>query len=156
SLRPHYISFTSSTPHKWEGHIMDQMWSATFDPRNLAVRFGGRGKAYLCPYPYRPSKEPCRRVRYDRSQLIPEVFLVEMCAVFLKEGLNTLLERFVFDDVRAAARCNGPFPEPARYQRSMRHSPVAKQSFGGLERFDESKPMILPLSIERPSQWPIS
>src|SRR5271165_3435696 len=34
----------------------------------------------------------------------------------------------------------------------MRHSPVAKQSFGGLERFDESKPMILPLSIERPSQ----
>ena len=35
-------------------------------------------------------------------------------------------------------------------------SPVAKQSFGGLERFDESKPMILPLSIERPSQWPMS
>ena len=26
------------------------------------------------------------RVRYDRAQLIPEVFLVEMCAVFLKEG----------------------------------------------------------------------
>src|SRR6185369_11873776 len=24
--------------------------------------------------------------------------------------LNTLLERFVSDDVRAAARCNGPFP----------------------------------------------
>src|SRR5271165_2338 len=34
----------------------------------------------------RPSKEPSRRVRYDRAQLIPEVFLVEMCAVFLKEG----------------------------------------------------------------------
>jgi hypothetical protein len=33
----------------------------------------------------RPSKEPSRRVRYDRAQLIPEVFLVEMCAVFLKE-----------------------------------------------------------------------
>jgi hypothetical protein len=33
----------------------------------------------------RPSKEPPRRVRYDRAQLIPEVFLVEMCAVFLKE-----------------------------------------------------------------------
>ena len=32
------------------------------------------------------SKEPSRRVRYDRAQLIPEVFLVEMCAVFLKEG----------------------------------------------------------------------
>jgi hypothetical protein len=38
----------------------------------------------------------------------------------------------------------------------MRHSPVAKQSFGGLEMFDESKPMILPLSIDRPSQWPTS
>ena len=34
----------------------------------------------------RPSKEPSRRVRYDRAQLIPEVFLVELCAVFLKEG----------------------------------------------------------------------
>src|SRR5271166_4094722 len=44
---------------------MDQMWSATFDPRNLAVRFGGRGKAYLCPYPYRHPKEPSRRVRCD-------------------------------------------------------------------------------------------
>src|SRR5208283_3270245 len=65
----------------------------------------------------RPSKEPSRRVRYDRAQLIPEVFLVEMCAVFLKEGLNTLLVSFVSDEVRAAARCNGPFPEPARYQR---------------------------------------
>jgi len=29
----------------------------------------------------------------------------------------------------------------------MRHSPVAKQSFGGLERFDESKPMILPYQL---------
>ena len=29
---------------------------------------------------------------------------------------------------------------------------VAKRSFGGLEIFDGSKPMILPLSIERPSQ----
>src|SRR5271165_4903829 len=28
----------------------------------------------------RPSKEPSRRVRYDRAQLVPEVFLVEMCA----------------------------------------------------------------------------
>src|ERR1700722_12025474 len=31
----------------------------------------------------RPSKEPSRRVRYDRARLIPEVSLVEMCAVFL-------------------------------------------------------------------------
>ena len=30
----------------------------------------------------RPAKEPSRRVRYDRAQLIPEVFLVDMCAVF--------------------------------------------------------------------------
>ena len=34
----------------------------------------------------RAPKDPSRRVRYDRAQLIPEVFLVEMCAVFLKEG----------------------------------------------------------------------
>src|ERR1700730_15611572 len=38
----------------------------------------------------------------------------------------------------------------------MRHRPVAKQSFGDLERSDESKPMILPLSIDRPWQRPIS
>jgi hypothetical protein len=30
-----------------------------------------------------PSKEPSRRVRYDRAQLVPEVFLVVMCALFL-------------------------------------------------------------------------
>jgi hypothetical protein len=66
--------------------------------------------------------------------------------------LNTLLERFAFDDVPAAARCNGPSPEPARYRRWRRHSLVAKQSFGSLERSDESRPMILPLTIERPSQ----
>src|ERR1700730_4334902 len=35
-------------------------------------------------------------------------------------------------------------------------SPVAKRSFGDLKIFDGSKPMILPLSIERPSQRPIS
>ncbi|MEA3164464.1 MAG: hypothetical protein QOE88_2282, partial [Verrucomicrobiota bacterium] len=34
-------------------------------------------------------------------------------------------------------------------------SPVAKRSFGGLEIFGGSKPMILSLSIERPSQRPI-
>jgi hypothetical protein len=31
-------------------------------------------------------EKPSRRVRYDRARLIPDVFLVEMCAVFLKEG----------------------------------------------------------------------
>jgi hypothetical protein len=30
-------------------------------------------------------KEPSRRVRYDWARLIHEVFLVEMCAVFLKD-----------------------------------------------------------------------
>jgi hypothetical protein len=30
----------------------------------------------------------------------------------------------------------------------MRHRPVAQQSFGGLERSDESKPMILPLQLK--------
>src|ERR1700685_4436724 len=29
-----------------------------------------------------PSKEPSRRVRYDRTQRIPEVLLVDLCAVF--------------------------------------------------------------------------
>jgi hypothetical protein len=33
------------------------------------------------------SKGPSRRVRYDRAQLIPEVFLHKICAVFLKELL---------------------------------------------------------------------
>src|SRR6202030_1082326 len=32
---------------------------------DLPVRFGGRGKAYLCPYPYRHPKVPSRRVRCD-------------------------------------------------------------------------------------------
>src|SRR6476646_3906295 len=32
----------------------------------------------------RKSESASRRVRYDRAQLIPEVFLVEMCVVFLK------------------------------------------------------------------------
>ncbi len=29
-----------------------------------------------------PSQEPSRRVRYDRAQLIPQVFLVEVRVVF--------------------------------------------------------------------------
>jgi hypothetical protein len=44
----------------------------------------------------RPPKEPSRRVRYDRALLIQEVFLVESA---------------VRIDVRAAVRCDGPFPE---------------------------------------------
>jgi hypothetical protein len=34
------------------------------------------GQSLLCPYPYRAPKDPTRRVRYDRAQLIPEVFFV--------------------------------------------------------------------------------
>jgi hypothetical protein len=44
----------------------------------------------------RPPKEPSCRVRYDRALLIQEVFLVESA---------------VRIDVRAAVRCDGPFPE---------------------------------------------
>ena len=44
----------------------------------------------------RPPKEPSRRVRHDRALLIQEVFLVESA---------------VRIDVRAAVRCDGPFPE---------------------------------------------
>src|ERR1700719_563980 len=35
------------------------------DAGELPVRFGGRGKADLCPYPYRNPKVPYRRVRCD-------------------------------------------------------------------------------------------
>jgi hypothetical protein len=35
----------------------------------------------------RAPKEPSRRVRYDRARLVHEVFLVEMCAVFLKDQI---------------------------------------------------------------------
>jgi hypothetical protein len=48
------------------------------------------GQSLLCPYPYRPSKEPSGMVPYDRAQLILEVFLVEMCAVaglFTEDGV---------------------------------------------------------------------
>jgi hypothetical protein len=44
----------------------------------------------------RPLKEPSRRVRYDRTLLIPEVLLVESASS---------------SDVRAALRCDEPFPE---------------------------------------------
>jgi hypothetical protein len=44
--------------------------------RSLARSAWGKG----------PSKEPSRRVRYDRAQRIPDIFLVGMCARFLTEG----------------------------------------------------------------------
>jgi hypothetical protein len=34
----------------------------------------------------RPSKEPSRRVRYDRAQLIPQVFLVESESCFFRKA----------------------------------------------------------------------
>ena len=70
---------------------------------------GPSGHGTKCPGK-RPSKEPSRRVRYDRAQLIPEVFLVEMCAVFLKEGFR--IRNFVtpiIESVRTPARIT-PFP----------------------------------------------
>src|SRR5215471_12644302 len=39
-----------------------------------------------------PKKKPSRRVRYDRAHLIPEVFFVQMCAVFLEEGQSLFLK----------------------------------------------------------------
>jgi hypothetical protein len=38
----------------------------------------GGAKPTFVPTPIATPKEPSRRVRYDRAQLIPEVFLVEM------------------------------------------------------------------------------
>jgi hypothetical protein len=38
----------------------------------MPVRFGGRGKAFFVPTPIATPREPSRRVRYDRAQLIPE------------------------------------------------------------------------------------
>ena len=49
----------------------------------------------------RPSKEPSRRVRYDREQLDPEVCLVEMCGVFVQKGKR--------QSVRTPARIT-PYP----------------------------------------------
>jgi hypothetical protein len=56
----------------------------------------------------RPSKEPSRRVRFDRAPLIQQLFLVENVRRVALGRLNTLLKRFVSDDVRAAAPSNGP------------------------------------------------
>ena len=46
----------------------------------------GGAKPTFVPTPIATPKEPSRRVRSDRAQPIREVFLVEMCALFLKEG----------------------------------------------------------------------
>jgi hypothetical protein len=41
-------------------------------------------------------EKPSRRVRYDRARLIPDLFLVEMCAVFLKEGSTEIIQHKFF------------------------------------------------------------
>jgi hypothetical protein len=41
------------------------------------------------------------------AQLIPQVFLVEMCAVFFRKAKILFYERYVSNDVRAAAQSNG-------------------------------------------------
>jgi hypothetical protein len=71
--------------------------------RSLARSARGKG----------PSKDPSRRVRYDRASESQKYFSSKCAPCFLRKA-NPLLERFVSDDVRAAARWNGPFPEPAR------------------------------------------
>jgi hypothetical protein len=43
-----------------------------------------------------------------------QIYFSSECAPGFLRKANTLLERFVSNDVRAAARWNGPFPEPAR------------------------------------------
>ncbi len=52
----------------------------------LPVRFGGRGKAYLCPYPYRHPKEPSRRVRSDSCRCI---WCQATIGVVLRDALST-------------------------------------------------------------------
>ena len=52
----------------------------------------------------RPPKEPSRRVRYDRTQLIPEVFLVESAS---RRTTPIVAWHEMPDDVRAAVRCDG-------------------------------------------------
>jgi hypothetical protein len=52
----------------------------------------------------RPSKEPSRRVRYDRAQLIPELFRI-VCAPFLKEGLILFLKDFLTLIIESVNRC---------------------------------------------------
>jgi hypothetical protein len=72
------------------------------------------------------------------------------CAPCSLGRLNTLLERFASDDVLLKVMDRACEIPPLNTP-----SPVAKRSFGGLEIFDGSKPMIPPLSIERPSQRPV-
>ena len=62
------------------------MGRMAFVPEGQADRSQARSALGTKCLGKRPSKEPSRRVRYDRAQLIPQVFLIEMCAVFLKEG----------------------------------------------------------------------
>jgi hypothetical protein len=51
-----------------------------------------------------PLKEPSRRVRYDRARLIHEAFLVEMCAVFLKDQIISFrIRNFYHPDHRTGA-----------------------------------------------------
>ena len=55
----------------------------------------------------RPPKEPSRRVRYDRTQRIPEVFLVESAS---RRTTPIVAWHEMPDDVRVF-RCDGPFPK---------------------------------------------
>ena len=56
----------------------------------------------------RPPKEPSRRVRYDRAQLIPKVFLVESAS---RRTTPIVARHEMPDDVRVAVQREGPFPK---------------------------------------------
>jgi hypothetical protein len=81
----HGSAGVENTPLKF-GHLQ-KVTSGDFGPKPKGPRPVGTTPIvarHEVPVEDHPSKEPPRR--YDRARLIPDVFLVEMCAVFLKEG----------------------------------------------------------------------
>ena len=61
------------------------MWSATFDARNSPVRFGGRGEAFLRPYPYLRLTVSAKVAFSDRT--------VEQASGLCREGWEGLSRR---------------------------------------------------------------
>src|ERR1700722_13098878 len=59
-----------------------------------------------------PKNRPVGYGMIGRSE--SQKYFSSKCAPCFLRKANPLLERFVSDDVLAAARCNGLFPEPAR------------------------------------------
>ena len=69
------------------------------------------------------SKEPSRRVRYDRAPLIPGISCQNVGRVSLGR-LSTLVQRFVSDDVRAAAQSNGACPRDTEAEHAIATLPI--------------------------------